>query len=221
MDPSKPVSNNPTTTVTEDSSANARIEFLLEQNRQYAKISKSGISEVEQLEAKLLKNPISTESAVSQLGLFTGLIPTSALFISFALMAAGPFEPGAIAIVLMIVAAVATTSAVGYYSGPYFGKALKDMEQRSWPLMLATLPFIGMTWGLLAGSLGGIFLFGIGAIFGGVIGSVVGTIVLTAFGIAHRILKKDDMIESNQFLPLAIGINAVIVAFVLGFFVNA
>jgi hypothetical protein len=45
---------------------------------------------------------------------------------------------------------------------------------------------------------------------------MVGSVAVTAFTIFHRMLKKGDFIEFNQFLPMAIGITVSICAFIIG-----
>lgn len=90
------------------------------------------------------------------------------------------------------------------------------MENRSWNFMLSALPFIGILWGIITGGTGGIFIFLIGAVAGAVIAAMVGGIAVPAFAIFHRLLKKGEMIERNQFLPLALGITFIISAFILG-----
>lgn len=160
---------------------------------------------------------LSTKDAVAQLGLLTGSIPTSAVFLKLLFDGPGNSDPaGAVALTLIILAAIAATSAVGYFSGKLSGKILAELESGSWLPMVFSLPFIGATWGLLSGAAGGFLLLGIGAIFGGAIGAMVGAAVLTAFGILHRAVKDGDEIERNRFLPLAFGITGTVAAFILG-----
>lgn len=62
----------------------------------------------------------------------------------------------------------------------------------------------------------GIFIFLIGAIFGAMIAGAVGGLALPIFTIFHRWLKKGEVIERNQFLPIAMGITFIICALILG-----
>jgi hypothetical protein len=81
---------------------------------------------------------------------------------------------------------------------------------------MLTLPFIGILWGILTGGLGGILIFIIGAVFGGILAAMVGSVAVPSFTVFHRLLKKGDVMERNQFLPIASGITFIISAFILG-----
>ena len=91
-----------------------------------------------------------------------------------------------------------------------------ETEKWSWGGMLLIMPFIGILWGIMAGGAGGIFIFVVGAVFGAIIASMVGGIALPVFTIFHRWLKKGDVIDRNQFLPIALGITLIISAFIFG-----
>jgi hypothetical protein len=105
---------------------------------------------------------------------------------------------------------------VGSKSGKSIGRMVRKAETLPWTTMLLLLPFIGALWGIITGGIGGLLIFGIGAIFGGIIAAMVGMVALPAFTIFHRLLKKGEMIERNQFLPIAFGITFIISAFILG-----
>ena len=120
------------------------------------------------------------------------------------------WQIGVFAIVNLIAAVV------GYFSGKVVGKLVGELEKMSWTSMLLILPFLGLLWGILAGGAGGIIIFIVGAIFGAAIGGAVGAAALPAFTVFHRLLKKGDLIEGRQFLPIAFGVTFVICAFILG-----
>ena len=82
--------------------------------------------------------------------------------------------------------------------------------------MLLTLPFIGMLWGIMAGGAGGVFIFIVGAFAGAFFAAIIGSLAIPAFTIFHRLLKQGEMIEQNDFLPLAFGISLTISALILG-----
>ena len=192
-----------------DDLATARLEFLVAEN---SKLETALRNDDEGMAASL-SNPISTKDAVAQLGLLTGVIPTSAIFAKMA--ASGSGDMPLVVVILLMLSVVATATA-GFYSGKAAGLALEELEKRSWPLMAVALPFAGAVWGLLSGAAGGFLLFGIGAVFGGAIGGLVGAGVFTLFGILHRLTKEGDAIERNRFLPIAFGLTSIVAALILG-----
>lgn len=166
----------------------------------------------ERYEAQLMKNPITTQKAVSYFGAMLGLFPPFAMFSKY-LFQGHNAEPG-IVVLLILVNIVCTVA--GYFSGKLLGKSVSNLEQLSWNQMLFAMPFVGVLWGIITGSLGGVFIFIIGAFFGAFIAGVVGGIALPAFAILHRALKKGDVIEEKVFFPIALGITSIITAFILG-----
>lgn len=158
-----------------------------------------------------MKNPLSIKKAFAYFGLMLGIFPPAAIF--FKLLSPGNAEPGLFVLLIFVNLVCAAT---GYFSGKLIGKMVLEMENRSWNLMLLTLPFIGILWGIITGGAGGFFIFLIGAFFGAIIAAMVGAIAVPVFTIFHRLLKKGEMIERNQFLPLAFGITFIISAFILG-----
>lgn len=192
-----------------------RLEMLLAENARFAELEGLSMSDQDSLEGSLLKNPLNTERALAILGLMTGAIPTTAILIKLIANAEG-FDRFAL-VSMIAVFSIAATSVAGFFSGKLVGRILSDLERKPWIVMLAALPFLGTVWGLLSGAAGGFILFGFGAVFGGAIGALVGAAVLVAFGILHRLLKKGDNMESNHFIPVALGITVSVAAFILGF----
>jgi len=165
----------------------------------------------EKMEAAMMKNPLSVKKAFAYFGLMLGTFPPAAIFFKVASRGSDEFGLFFLLLLVNIVCAL-----VGFFSGKLIGKMVLEMEKRSWNLMMLTLPFIGIIWGIITGGAGGIFIFVIGAFFGAFIASMVGAVAVPAFTIFHRLLKKGEMIERNQFLPLAFGITFIISAFILG-----
>lgn len=194
----------------------ARLEILLTENEKFAKKRAKNFTAREAQEMALIKNPIDATQAFAVLGLLTGSIPTTAIFLKLLLEGSGGMEPAAMALAIFVVFSVAATSAAGFYSGKLVGQIVSDLERRPWIVMLAALPFVGAVWGLLSGAAGGFILFGFGALVGGTIGGIVGSAVLSSFGVLHRILKKGDTMERSQFIPVAFGITVAVAAFILG-----
>jgi hypothetical protein len=119
-------------------------------------------------------------------------------------------------VLLLLVFVNIVCAATGYFSGKLIGNIVASMEKLNWGSMLLVAPFIGILWGIMTGSAGGVFIFVIGAFFGAAIASLVGMIALPIFTIFHRLLKKGDVMERDQFLPIAMGITLIISAFFLG-----
>ncbi|MGI9036080.1 MAG: hypothetical protein ACR2GD_08585, partial [Pyrinomonadaceae bacterium] len=164
----------------------------------------------EQLDASLMKNPMSTEKTFAYFGLLLGFFPPASIFFKIFHQ---NIEPGMVFLLVFVNLACADA---GYFSGKLIGKMVSITENYSWSKMLLTLPLIGILWGILAGGVGGIFIFVIGAFIGAFIAAIIGSVAVPAFTIFHRLLKRGDMIERNQFLPLAFGVSLVVSAFILG-----
>ena len=192
-------------------SARRRLEVLLELNAEPADLASKAVSP----ESAIFRNPISTEKACSILGLTLGTIPTTAIFSN--LISDRPLLNDAALLLLLIALAIAGTGAAGYFSGKIVGKVLREMEQASWPLMTVMLFFVGILWGLVSGAAGGLFLIIFGAIPGAMIGAAVGAFALPVFGIIHRLLQKEGLVERNRLLPVAFGISTLAAGLMLGF----
>lgn len=194
-----------------------RLEKLLAENASHAANKERSLTAEQEMAEALIRNPIDSKRTFAQLGLLTGAIPTTAIFVKL-IANSNPGEAGAMALAtaLMIAMSITATSAAGFYSGKFVGRIVSDLEQKHWITMLAALPFVGASWGLLCGAAGGIFLFGVGALVGGVVGGLVGTLVLFVFGILHRMLKDGESMERNRFIPIALGITGAVAAFILG-----
>lgn len=169
-------------------------------------------NEREKTEAEMMRHPIQFKRAFAYFGLLLGAFPPAAFFLKFFFQTNGN-ETGIFFLLLFVNLVCA---AVGFFTGKIIGSIVRELENQSWHLMLVTLPFIGLFWGIITGGAGGIFIFLIGALFGAIIAAIVGAIALPAFAIFHRLLKKGDVIERNQFLPIACGITFIISAFIVG-----
>lgn len=177
--------------------------------------------EKERFEATLLENPLTTKQAFSQFGLLLGLFPPMAIFGKFAYhnLPTNPYNDDTWLIFLLLVVNL-VCALTGYYSGKLIGDIVSRIEKLNWAQMILIAPFIGILWGVMTGSAGGVFIFIIGAFFGAAIASLVGMVALPIFTIFHRFLKKGDVIERDQFLPIAAGITLIISAIILGLNIN-
>jgi hypothetical protein len=197
--------------------AQARLNTLLAANAEIEREKASFRTERERLDVELMKNPLATEKALAYFGAMLGLFPPFALFSRFVFehfKNASNSDDFWMIPLLLFVNLMCTVA--GYFSGKLVGKIVVELEKYSWTAMLLALPFIGILWGVITGSAGGIFIFIFGAVFGAIAASIVGSVALPVFTVFHRWLKKGDYIEEKHFFPIALGISCVITAFILG-----
>ncbi len=168
----------------------------------------------ERFEASLIKNPITTEKAFAQFGLMLGTFPPMTIFGIFISQSLNQSNEFWLIPYLGFINFVCALT--GYFSGKLIGKIMSEIENWNWSLMLLILPFLGILWGMMTGGVGGFFIFVFGAIFGALIAAMIGSIALPILTIFHRWLKKGDLIERHQLLPIAFGITFSICAFILG-----
>lgn len=165
----------------------------------------------EELEAQLMKNPLTLEQTFAYFGLLLGAFPPAAFFLRFALEARLDGWVFGVMLIINLISAV-----VGFFSGKIVAKMLRQIEKNSWSAMLLILPLVGLLWGAVTGAAGGVIVFFFGAFFGAILGGAVGAAALPAFTIFHRLLKKGEAIELKHFLPIAFGVTFVICGFILG-----
>lgn len=189
-----------------------RLTFLLAANDEADAEKAIFRNQKEKTEAEMMPHPIHFKKAFGYFGLLLGAFPPAALFLKFILLSR-TIEPG---IVILLLFVNLVCAAAGFAAGRIIGNIIRELEKHSWHLMLVTLPFIGALWGIVTGAAGGIFIFVIGAIFGAITAAIVGGIAFPIFTIFHRLLKKGDVIERNQMLPVAFGITFIISAYILG-----
>lgn len=192
-----------------------RLEWLLAQNFVPARDNSLLGGEREEYQFRLMKNPLDTQTTFAYFGLMLGIFPPAAFFTRILLNARDfRFEDswifGLIAVVTLL------TSIVGFFSGKYIGKIVREIEDYPWWSMILLLPFVGALWGIVAGGAGGAVILLFGAFFGAAIGGAVGAAALPVFAVFHRLLKIGDAIEFKHFLPAASAVVFSICAFILG-----
>jgi hypothetical protein len=192
------------------------LNSILEINDQIANDKALFVSQTERVESELIKIPLNSEAVYKYFGLMLGTFPPAAIFARI-LFDSNSFR-GEDSWLLAILFFVNLVSAfTGFFSGKLIARMVRYAESISWINMMLLLPLIGIVWGLIAGGAGGAIFFIIGAFFGAFIGALVGCAALPIFTVFHRLLKKGDLIERSQFLPLAFGTAFTICAFILGF----
>lgn len=192
-----------------------RLAALLAANDEIARDKSLFHSEQEKTEAALIRNPLTAKQTFAYFGLLLGTFPPAAIFARLFWDAGNirgeDFWLLGVAAVVNLISAI-----VGYFSGNLIGKIVSELEKQSWSRMIFALPFIGMLWGIIAGGAGGVIVLGVGAFFGALLGAAVGATALPVFTIFHRLLKKGDLIDRQQFLPVAFGVTFIVCALVLG-----
>lgn len=192
-----------------------RLDFFIAANRETERQKVAYRSEREAAEAAMMTTPLTLEKTFAYFGLLLGTFPPAAFFVKFIADSGVMTSDGAwILGVLFIVNLI--SAVVGYFSGKFIARSVRELEKFSWHAMLLIAPFVGMVWGIIAGGAGGVIIFVFGAVFGALLGSLVGGAALPLFTIFHRLLKKGDLIELKHFLPLAFGITFTICSFILG-----
>lgn len=184
-----------------DEYAERRLTRLIALNEEFERSAREDESR-----NRTIVNGIDFERTYAFLGLCLGLLPPAAFFLRFV------FEGGNFAM-LAIGSLVASFAALaGYFSGRTVGRVVRQLQDFSWPAMIAVLPFVGLLWGIVAGAAGGVFAFLFGAIPGAVIGGVVGFAALPVFAAIHRSVRVGEMIENRVLIPTAIGVAGAIAA---------
>ncbi|MEP6923540.1 MAG: hypothetical protein ABI954_03665 [Pyrinomonadaceae bacterium] len=173
--------------------------------------------ESHEFEAGLMLRPFTPQDAYGQFGLLLGVIPPAAIFYQFLVVGlhVSEISSGLFFVMLFFLMNV-VCAFVGRGMGRSLAKTTMDLERCSWTVMLLTIPFIGLLWGMVTGFVGGLLFFGFGAIGGFLIAAPIGAVAFTLFAISHRLLERGTFIERQHFLPIAYGISLTLAAFVLG-----
>jgi hypothetical protein len=188
-----------------------RLNTLLAINAETARQKAMYHSDREEMEAGMMKNPLSLEKTFSYFGMMLGIFPPAAMFIRFAVENRLDGWVFGVMFIINLVSAV-----VGFFSGKVVARMVRLVENSSWSAMILLLPLIGLIWGIVTGAAGGVIVFFFGAFFGAVLGGIVGAAALPFFTIFHRLLKKGESIELKHFLPVAFGVTFIICGYILG-----
>lgn len=162
-----------------------------------------------------MRRPLDAQRAFALFGLMLGLFPPAAIFIKMFAYGVGGYQAHPLLFLVCLLMNF-TCAGVGYVMGGALSRAVKNLENRSWTLMLIVLPLIGASWGAVTGSAGGLLFLGIGAIFGAVFAIPIGALAFTLFAPLHRLLVRGGMIDARHFWPLATGATLLAAALVLG-----
>lgn len=163
-----------------------------------------------------MSSPITSQKAFSYFGYMIGTMPPAAIVVKAIANGDGADMSQVLFLVLLLIAGI-TTGFVGYLTGKYVPGAIIRVKDFALPNRVALYSLIGLAWGAVSGTAGGLFLFIIGAIFAGVVGGIVGAFTVPVVIMLHEALRRGDLIEMKHFLPVAFAITLSLCAFILGF----
>ena len=162
-----------------------------------------------------MRRPLDVRRVYARFGLMLGLFPPAAIFIKLFSYGLGGHEPSALLFILCLLMNF-TCAGVGYVMGVALGRSIGNLMRDSWTAMLLLASTLGIAWGAVTGSAGGLLFIGIGAIFGALFAIPVGALAFFMFAPLHRLLARGGMIDARHFWPLASGISLCAAALVLG-----
>lgn len=203
------------TFVRDDEEVSRSLDHYLAANAETARRKALYPTERDALIAETMRHPMSPESAFAYFGALLGSVPPLTIFLSF--IFSGPDRTAPLALALMTATTIVATAA-GYSFGKVIAVLVQKVENRSLSQRLILSVLIGMLWGAVSGAAGGVFIFIIGAFFGGMIGAAVGAAAVPMFVFPYQTVKYGGKIDRRHFLPLSIGVTAVISAAILGTF---
>ena len=198
-----------------DESVEQNLHILREANTKIAQRKSFYPTRDSEIAANSLSLKLDFKRTYSYLGAMLGVFPPASFFALF-ITASNPTNVE-VWIIALLTGVNTVTAVVGYFFGKVVGNLLYDRDNRSLAFYILFLPFLGFLWGVIAGAVGGVFLFIVGAFFGAIIGGTVGMIALPAFYAMHRLLKHGEYLEMKYFLPVATGIVYSICAVILSY----
>jgi hypothetical protein len=200
-----------------DAELEFQLNWLLTENELAEFRSRTFNSAREEEEFLLMRCPVADKEAYARFGLLLGTLPPAAIFLKlFGGVLAGPgrgFDPTFIIVLLVMNVFCA---AAGRYFGSRLSRLASAAEELRWPTMLLGAAGIGFIWGVATGAVGGLPVYGFGAIVGALCAVPVGMLAFFLFMPLHRLLTRGGMIDSRHLWPLACGVVAVISALILG-----
>jgi hypothetical protein len=174
-----------------------------------SRLSRAALNE----QIMMMRRPVSIRRAYAQFGMLLGTLPPAAIFYKMFWRELANQKPFMILLILAMNVACC-------FAGRFFGSKLSLMtngfERRSWTKEIFMALLIGWLWATGTGAAGGIFFFGIGAIFGALFAIPVGLFAFALFMPLHRLLARGGMIEAGHLWPLACGVTMTLTALILG-----
>ena len=192
-----------------------RLDQLIAANAEIMRRKSLNISELHELEAAVMLNPVSLEKSFAYFGLMLGSLPPASIILAI-FSSSGIINNDGNWLIGLMLAANILTAIVGYLSGRLVSDCVRQIREFPIWTQLALLPLIGLSWGAISGGIGGALILIYGGFVGALFGGAVGLIALPLFVILHRSLSYADKIERKHFLPIASGITLTICGFIMG-----
>jgi hypothetical protein len=164
-----------------------------------------------------LASYITTEEAYETFGMMLGLFPPAAIFYQVITdtQITLPFFLSFLLILINLVCCL-----VGRWIGRKLGTSMLDTDQGPFSMTIIGAISAGITWAVFTGIAGGFLFFVVGAFIGFICAIPIGILGFLMFAPIHRILACDGLTKKEQFWPLACGVIAVIVTFILSPYVS-
>jgi hypothetical protein len=166
----------------------------------------------EEMEALLMRRPVTTEQAFARFGLLLGTLPPVAIFYR---IFGGWIAQGALGMLVLVLLMLFVCAFLGRFMAKRLGGEIVERERRSWPSMLLGVLGYAFVWAAVTGTAGGAIYFGIGCIFGFACALPCALVAFSVFVPLHRLLARGGMIDARQLNPLAWGINMAIATLIL------
>ncbi len=195
-----------------------RSNYSQYQNATYCWADGDLIDQDPEFEAVGMNRPMSRLRLFSLFGLMLGSAVPASLFTLFILRRGSKELP--LFVPLLMTSSICLSSLVGYQFGKVAGAAVEKFDHLSFSKRTLAMAGLGFAWGGLAGAAGGVPLFLIGAFFGAWIGGITGTAAMLFFWFPYQGTKQGAFLEFRHFLPLTMGVTAVICGYILGFLIR-
>lgn len=196
-----------------DAALGARLNYYaaaLAESERRARIFRTAREEREML---LMSRPVTTERAFARFGLLLGTLAPAALFGRVLIRMHTNGE--VMFFLAFMLPMLAICSLFGRFMAKRLGRRFDDAERGSWLKTILVALGYAFIWAVCTGALGGLPVFGIGAIFGVACALPVALVAFALFAPLHRLLARGGMIDARHLNPLAWGINLVVAALIL------
>lgn len=193
------------------------LDELLAANAQLERSSNGHLELSDEQQRALVSLPMDRTAVFAHFGLMLGIFPPAAMFLTFLFETRPNWSP---LIVVLLILSNATCALVGFQFGKVVGRIVGYLEKQTKGEYIVLSVLTGALWGIVSGGLSGLFLFLIGGIFGAVIGGIVGAVALPAFLIPYNAVKRGSSVGLTHFLPISVGVTAIICSFILHLFTS-
>ncbi|MDQ3907336.1 MAG: hypothetical protein M3268_03225 [Acidobacteriota bacterium] len=167
----------------------------------------------EELEARLMRRPVTTERAFALFGLLLGTLPPAAIFGRFLIGARTSNQ--AMVFLAFMLPMLAICALLGRFMAKRLGRRFDEAERGSWLRTMLVALGCAFVWAAATGTAGGLPVFLVGGVFGFACALPCALIAFSVFVPLHRSLARGGMIDARHLHPLAWGINLSLAALIL------